>query len=242
MAPGTTDQTSAKRALIGLGFAAFLAAGLIFLGAAPRDESDVAAAAAAKIGPPKIIRRWIPFGPKRKREMAAYSKRHYGDRQWRLTKPRVIVEHMAVASNVGEIWRTFAPDRPDPELGELPNVCSHFAVSSSGRIFQFVGLNVRCRHTVGLNHVAIGIEHVGDRDRDLLGNSREYRASIRLTRWLRCRYGIRVGDVIGHNESLRSRFHRENVARLRTQTHGDMRHSSMVRYRKRLSKAGPCPA
>ena len=36
-------------------------------------------------------------------------------------------------------------------------------------------------------------------------------ASLRLTRWLRCRYGIGVNNVIGHSESLRSPYHRERV-------------------------------
>jgi hypothetical protein len=42
--------------------------------------------------------------------------------------------------------------------------------------------------------------------------------------------------VIGHNESLSSPYHKERVARLRNQTHGDMRHSTMQRYRKLLSR------
>jgi N-acetylmuramoyl-L-alanine amidase len=42
--------------------------------------------------------------------------------------------------------------------------------------------------------------------------------------------------VIGHRESLRSPFHRERVRRLRHQTHGDFRHSSMRVYRKRLRR------
>ena len=48
--------------------------------------------------------------------------------------------------------------------------------------------------------------------------------------------GIKVKDVIGHNESLSSPYHHENVARLRTQTHGDMTHATMKRYRKMLAK------
>jgi hypothetical protein len=64
-------------------------------------------------------------------------------------------------------------------------------------------------------------------------------ASLRLTRWLRCRYGIGVPNVIGHSESLSSPYHRENVARLRTQTHGDMTHAAMRRYRTKL-RAMPC--
>lgn len=187
------------------------------------------------------IKRWIPFGVKRKREMATYSKRHYGRREWRLIRPRVIVEHISVAPNVGSVWKAFASDRPDPELGELPNVCAHFVVSATGRVYQLVGLKRRCRHTIGLNQVAIGIEHIGFRDRDLLRNRREMRSSVRLTWRLRCRYGIPVRDVIGHRESLRSPYHRERIARLRHRTHGDLGRSSMRRYRRELRRMGRCP-
>src|ERR1043165_6964604 len=118
----------------------------------------------------------IPYGAKRKREMAAYSERHYGHRAWRLRHPRVIVEHMEQASSVAAVRNAFAPDVPDPELHELPNVCSHFVVSGSGRIYRLVNLRTRCRHTVGLNWTAIGIEHVGYGDSDLLGDPRALRA------------------------------------------------------------------
>jgi N-acetylmuramoyl-L-alanine amidase len=189
---------------------------------------------------PPIARWLIPFGPKRKREMAAYSQRHYGERTWRLVGPRVIVEHMAVTGSAAAVRNTFAPDTPDPELGELPNVCSHFVVAGSGRIFSLVNLRTRCRHTVGLNWTAIGIEHVGYADSDALGNPAEMRASLRLTQWLRCRFRIPVKNVIGHNESLASPYHRELVPSLRSQTHGDWRHSSMRVYRQRLRALGPC--
>jgi N-acetylmuramoyl-L-alanine amidase len=189
---------------------------------------------------PAITRWLIPFPPKRKREMAAYSERHYGERTWRLRHPRVIVEHLAVAGSVAAVRNAFAPDVPDPELHELPNVCAHFVVSSSGRIFQLVNLRTRCRHTVGLNWTAIGIEHVGFRDADVLGNRRQRRASLRLTRYLRCRFHIRVHDVIGHAESLSSPYHRERVASLRNQTHGDWRHRSMQTYRDKLRELGAC--
>jgi beta-N-acetylhexosaminidase len=191
--------------------------------------------------PAPPVKSWpIPFGPKRKHEMAAYSARHYGERTWRLRHPQVIVEHMAQVSSVGAVFNTFAPDRPDVELGELPNVCSHFVVGSSGRIFRLVNLRTRCRHTVGLNWTAIGIEHVGYGDGDALGDKRQLRASLRLTQWLRCRFGIGVGDVIGHAESLGSPYHRERVRSLRRQTHGDWRHASMQVYRRKLRRLGGC--
>jgi N-acetylmuramoyl-L-alanine amidase-like protein len=123
----------------------------------------------------------------------------------------------------------------------LPGVCSHFVVGRDGTIVQFVPLSIMCRHTVGLNWTAFGIEHVGSRDSDLLGDRAQLRASLQLTRWLRCRSGIKVRDVIGHNESLTSPYHRERVARLRRQTHGDLATPSMRRYRAML-RALPCSA
>lgn len=208
-----------------------------------RAGSQVAAALpSADLRPARpAITIWpIPFGPKRKREMAAYSARHYGQRAWRLRRPKVIVEHMAQAGSAAAVHAAFAPDVPDVELGELPNVCTHFVVSSAGRIYRLVNLRTRCRHTVGLNWTAIGIEHTGFADADALGNRRQLRASLRLTRYLRCKFGIRVRNVIGHRESLRSPYHRELVPSLRRQTHGDWRHSSMRVYRRELRRLGRC--
>ena len=55
----------------------------------------------------------------------------------------------------------FAADAPDPELGQLPGTCAHFVIDRDGTIYQLVPLGIMCRHTVGLNYTAIGIEHVG---------------------------------------------------------------------------------
>ncbi len=190
---------------------------------------------------PPIVQRPIPFGARRRAETVAYARRHYGRATFRLRDPRVIVEHLTVNDSIDATYNTFAPDVPDVELHELPGVCSHFVVGRDGTIVQFVPLSVICRHTVGLNWTAIGSEHVGRRDGDVLGDRRQLAASLALTRWLRCRFGVAIGDVIGHSESLSSPYHRERVARLRRQTHGDWLAASMRRYRARLS-ALPCPA
>ena len=73
----------------------------------------------------------------------------------------------------------------------------------------------------------------------MLDNPRQLRASLRLTQYLRCRFGIKLANVIGHNESLSSPYHHELVPSLRNQTHGDWKHSSMRIYRKRLWRLGP---
>jgi len=189
---------------------------------------------------PAIRSHPIPYGAERKSDMAAYAKRHYGMHTYRLREPHVIVEHIAVAGNARTVWNTFAPNQPDPELHELPGVCAHFVVSARGRIQQLVPLKLMCRHTVGLNYTAIGIEHVGFSDGDLLGNRRQLRASLRLTRWLRCHYRIGVNNVIGHAESLSSPYHKERVERLKKQTHGDMSASAMRTYRSKLAQKGSC--
>ena len=73
--------------------------------------------------------------------MAAYSKRHYGKYQWQLTDPKLIVIHFAVAGSVDAIYNTFAPNRPDVEYGELPGVCSQYAVGAQGGAVRFVPQN-----------------------------------------------------------------------------------------------------
>jgi beta-N-acetylhexosaminidase len=192
-----------------------------------------AAASAAAAPRPRIVWKRIPFGALRKAETRAYAKRHYGVATDRL-RPKAIVEHFTASSTFGSAWSTFASDAPDVELHERPGVCSHFIVDTDGTIYQLVSLTLICRHTVGLNDRAIGIEHVGDSDAEILGRPRQLAASLRLTRWLQFRYGIRTRDVIGHSESLSSPYHHERVARLRRQTHADWTHADMRRYRAML--------
>jgi N-acetylmuramoyl-L-alanine amidase/Zinc carboxypeptidase len=176
----------------------------------------------------------IPFGRKRRHEMKRYSKRHYGIAKARLIDPRVIVEHYTASTSYSSAFNTFAADAPDVEFGELPGVCAHYVIDRDGTIHQLVSVRWRCRHTVGLNDVAIGIEHVGTSDADVMGRPRQMRASLRLTRWLMGRFGIRRRDVIGHSESLSSPYHHERVRALRDRTHGDFSHATMKRYRGRL--------
>jgi N-acetylmuramoyl-L-alanine amidase len=193
---------------------------------------------------PRIVWDPIPFGHKRKAEMTAYVLRHYGSFRkptWRLADPHVIVIHYTESPDFGSAYNTFADDVPDPELHELPGTCAHFVIDRAGTIHQLVGLGTMCRHTVGLNWTAIGIEHVGYSDAQVLGDRRQITASLRLVRWLRCRFQIQVRNVIGHNESLSSPYHHEDVPALRTQTHSDFDHHDMQTYRARLRALGGCP-
>ena len=185
---------------------------------------------------PAIVSKPIPFGAQRRAETAAYASRHYGPAHatWRLVHPRVIVEHYTATESFSSVFNYFSQDVADPELHELPGVCSHFVIDRDGTIYQLVSTSTVCRHTVGLNYTAIGIEHVGTSDAEILGNPRQMASSLALTAWLMQRFGISLGNVIGHNESLTSPYHRELYGPWRCQTHGDWVKPDMDVYRARL--------
>jgi N-acetylmuramoyl-L-alanine amidase-like protein len=216
-----------RRALLGavvwLGAIALLAAG----GSRASDEPALR---------PAIVWKPIPFGAQRRAETAAYARRHYGLDTWRLRDPKVIVEHYTANESFSATWNTFASDVPDPELAELPGTCAHFVVDTDGTIYQLVPSGTICRHTVGLNWTAIGIENVGESDREILSNTRQLAASLKLTAWLMSKFHIQLRNVIGHGESLTSPYHRELYPPWRCQTHGDWIHTDMTVYRAELRR------
>jgi hypothetical protein len=238
---GTATSWQNHRRPDATAFVVELASGRLSRAAAGRHARAVlavapAAAAEASFAAPKPAIEWdpIPFGADRRRQMRRYSRRHYGVAQARLVDPKVIVEHYTASSSYSSAFNTFASNAPDVEYGERPGVCAHYVIDRDGTIHQLVSLRWRCRHTVGLNDRAIGIEHVGVSDADVMGRPRQLAASLRLTRWLQGRFGIRTRNVIGHAESLSSPYHHELVAAMRNRTHGDFAHATMRRYRSRL--------
>jgi N-acetyl-anhydromuramyl-L-alanine amidase AmpD len=159
---------------------------------------------AAATPKPSITPDPISYGDERKAEMAAYSRRHYGQREWRLREPKVIVLHFTATDSYSSVWSTF--DSNAPNRGERPGVCSHYVIEQDGTIDELVPPRIRCRHTIGLNHVAIGIEMVQSTgsgshwaDQQILGRRHQIGSALRLVRWLQSRYAIRTGEVIGHS-------------------------------------------
>jgi N-acetyl-anhydromuramyl-L-alanine amidase AmpD len=192
-------------------------------------------------------RKLIPFPKKRMHQMARYSKRHYGERTYRLTNPRAIVEHYTDGPSMMSAWWTMANNTKN--LGELPGVCAHFIINKRGRIYKVVPLGIRCRHTIGLNQTSIGIEHVGYSSRSVFHHAKQRRASYRLTLWLMAKYDIAVRNVIGHGESLQSPLRYEKYKSWRCMTHVDFSRHAMKRYRHAMRKrarhhglrVGPAP-
>jgi N-acetylmuramoyl-L-alanine amidase len=209
--------------------------------AGTRRHTRAVLALARAIAPARVVRKPIPYGAERREQMAAYAVRHYGIDDHRLRKPKVIVQHYTVTDTFQPVFDYFSVNQPDPELGELPGVCSHYVIDRDGTIYELVPPRIMCRHTVGLNYTAIGIEHVGRSDAQVMGNRSQIAASLRLTRMLQGRHGVATRNVIGHNENRSSPFHRERVERLRTQTHGDFPKPVMDSYRRALRRL-PAPA
>jgi hypothetical protein len=186
----------------------------VLLGAAGPPPEAVTARERTSLRRPSVDWNPIPYGPERKRQMAAYSARHYGHRRWRLRRKRVIVLHFTGGSSYGSAWNTFAANAP--ARGELPGVCTHYIVARGGVVHQLVRLGVRCRHAIGLNHRSIGIEMVQPLGRGshwaaqrVLHRRPQIRATLRLVRYLRARFGIPMRHVIGHAMANSSAYFRD---------------------------------
>ena len=123
--------------------------------------------------------------------------------------PRLIVVHYTAIPTLSETLVTFAPLEIDAgrELvarnGRL-NVGIQFVVDRDGTIYALYPETVIARHVIGLNHVAIGIENVGDAD---LGGPAgrapltpaQLAANVALVRELVRRHPT-IEYVIGHHE------------------------------------------
>lgn len=188
---------------------------------------------------PHIVKDHVPYGPERKKQMAAYSKRHYGTRTWRLNRARIIVLHFTAGSSYSSAHNHFASNSPN--RGELPGVCAHYIVDKDGTTYENVPPNIRCRHAIGLNHRSIGIEIVQEAgpsshwaDRQILERRPQIRAVLRLVKYLRARFEVRMRDVIGHAMANNSRFFRD--LRGWRNDHTDWLWRDVKVFRRRLKK------
>jgi|GEM_PF-847414 len=97
---------------------------------------------------------------------SVYSRNHYGKDTFRLTDPEMIVVHYTAIQSLPDTLHFFKPAlldrqfRSDIASGGDVNVSAHYVVDSHGELYQLAAENVICRHTIGFNHTAIGIENV----------------------------------------------------------------------------------
>lgn len=113
------------------------------------------------------------FNDERLRLTAEYCRSHYGTDSCRLADPKMIVVHYTAFPTIEESYRFFAPVMLDPVFrrdissGGQVNVSAHYLIDRDGTILQLAADNVVCRHTIGFNYTAIGIENVGRNEADL---------------------------------------------------------------------------
>src|SRR5688500_12297556 len=67
---------------------------------------------------PRVVWKPIPYGDRRRSQMAAYSNRHYGHWTWRLRGPVAVVQHYTTGTTWQGAWNTFAAN--SPHLSEDP--------------------------------------------------------------------------------------------------------------------------
>ena len=152
---------------------------------------------------PRVVTDHLTFGATRKAETAAYAARHYGSRTARL-RPSLIVLHYSESDTYASVRSLFEADLPN--RGERPGTCAHYVVDQDGTIRELVPPTLMCRHTVGLNHVAIGIEFVqssrghGPRwaTQQVLQRRAQAAAGVALVEDLQRRFSIADDEVIGH--------------------------------------------
>ena len=155
----------------------------------------------------------IPFGVERRRETAEYSLRHYGQYTWKLT-PQAIVLHFTAGSTYESAHQAFASNTPN--LGELPGDVAHFIIAQDGTIYQQLSTEIRGRHAIGVNWVAIGIEFVQLQggssrwaDQQILHRTRQIDAGLALVTYLCQRYHIATDNIIGHAMANDSHFFKD---------------------------------
>ncbi|WP_222984172.1 peptidoglycan recognition family protein [Flagellimonas meishanensis] len=116
--------------------------------------------------------------------------------------PRMIVLHWTAIPSLKKSFEAFnrptLPNwRPDIESVSGLNVSAHYLVDQDGTIYQLMPENIMARHTIGLNHCAIGIENVGGTEGVPL-TKKQLKANIHLVKLLAAKYPIEY--VIGHQE------------------------------------------
>lgn len=164
----------------------------------------VAAPPAAVARAPAIVDKPIDFGAERKKLTIEYRRIHQDPKAADVViEPRMVVLHYTGGHSAKGTWNyfnhlTMEGDRRKLAKAGRVNVSSHFLVDRDGTIYRLVPETWMARHCIGLNHIAIGVENVGDGGRYPL-TAAQVEADARLVRYLAGKYPIT--HLIGHLES-----------------------------------------
>jgi N-acetyl-anhydromuramyl-L-alanine amidase AmpD len=165
-----------------------------------------AAAASAQTSDAKIVDKPIPFDDERVRLTLEYRRQHEDPEAKDITiAPKVIVLHYTAGPTFKGTYEYFSGNHMEAGRKQLAaagdlNVSAHFLVDRDGTIYRLMPETRFARHCIGLNHVAIGVENVGDEDKWPLTDA-QVEADARLVRYLAAKYPIT--HLLGHMEVTR---------------------------------------
>jgi N-acetylmuramoyl-L-alanine amidase len=134
---------------------------------------------------------------------SVYSRDHYGKDTFRLTDPELIVVHYTAIESLADTLRFFKPAlldrqfRKDIASGGDVNVSAHYVVDTTGKLYQLAPEDVICRHTIGFNYSALGIENVAA-DADHLSDQQAQATAALISRIVGRHPTIHY--LIGHHE------------------------------------------
>lgn len=148
----------------------------------------------------------MAWSAERERLTLEYRRRHSDPDATDLTiAPTVIVLHYTSGSSAKATRGYFDNPQIEKERAQLRragavNVSAHFVVDRDGTIYRLQPETRYARHCIGLNHIAIGIENVGDEDKHPLTDA-QVEADAALVRDLARRFPIT--HLFGHFEVMK---------------------------------------
>lgn len=189
----------------------------------------------------QIVDRPIPFGARRRSLTLAYLNAHVDPTLRSIAlEPRAIVLHWTALPTFEASHAAFVPtelaDRPELSGAGRVNVSAHFLIDRDGTVARLMPEDLVGRHTIGLNHVAIGVENVGSASEP--PTEAQVEANAALVRHLASRHPIT--HLLGHHEYRRMEGHpyfRELDPGYRTTKH-DPGDAFMASVRDRIADLG----
>lgn len=139
----------------------------------------------------------------RKKLTREYSKFHYGMDTWQLKAPQAVIIHGTDTHNYRDTKAVFDGEylkgRSDIRKNSVDavNVSAHFVVDRDGTIYQMAPLDFICRHAIGYNYTALGIEIVSTPEEQ--ASNEQIRASAWLIKQLRQKFKT-VAHVFPHKD------------------------------------------